>query len=117
MVRVAAAMAMMVVLSTGAAFAATVNGTPAADLLEGTAASDVLHGGDGGDILKGLAGDDELYGEGGADGLYGVPGNDFVLPVGDAAADYVDCGDGYDTVKRGSDQRLDRFVNCEKFVN
>ncbi|CAA9491676.1 MAG: hypothetical protein AVDCRST_MAG05-1917 [uncultured Rubrobacteraceae bacterium] len=29
----------------------------------------------------------------------------------------MDCGDGHDTVQRGSDTNLDRFVDCEEFVN
>jgi hypothetical protein len=37
--------------------------------------------------------------------------------VGDNAGDYVDCGTGTDTVKKGSDQNLDRFVDCERFVS
>ncbi len=36
--------------------------------------------------------------------------------MGDGAGDYVDCGDGHDTVRKGSDQNLDLFVGCEKFV-
>jgi hypothetical protein len=28
----------------------------------------------------------------------------------------VDCGDGHETVQKGSDQNLNRFVGCEKFV-
>jgi hypothetical protein len=37
--------------------------------------------------------------------------------VGDGEGDYVDCGAGTDTVKKGSDQNLDRFVGCERFVS
>lgn len=44
----------------------------------------------------------------GNDYMYGGAGDDFINSVGD--------GDGYDTVKKGSDQNLDRFVGCEKFV-
>jgi hypothetical protein len=36
--------------------------------------------------------------------------------MGDGADDYVDRGDGYDTVQKGSDQSLDRFVGCEKLI-
>ena len=42
---------------------------------------------------------DVLYGEGGADALYGGPGNDIVLSTYDNAGDYMDCGDGEDTVQ------------------
>jgi Ca2+-binding RTX toxin-like protein len=61
-------------------------------------------------------GADTLYGDAGEDALYGGPGNDTVHSVGDNAGDYVDCGSGTDTVKKGSDQNLDRFVDCERFV-
>jgi hypothetical protein len=57
-----------------------------------------------------------VYGGSGVDNLYSGLGNDFIFSVGDGAGDYVDCGDGYDTVQKGSDQNLDRFVGCEKFV-
>jgi Ca2+-binding RTX toxin-like protein len=53
----------------------------------------------------------------GEDALYGGPGNDTVYSVGDNAGDYVDCGTGTDTVKKGSDQNLDRFVDCERFTS
>jgi Ca2+-binding RTX toxin-like protein len=105
MVRIVAAVTAMVVLSTGAAFAATLGGTAAGD-----------------DRLKdrsvyGGGGSDHVYGGSGSDNLYSGPGNDFISSADDGAADYVDCGDGHDTVKRGSDTNLDRFVGCEEFVN
>jgi Ca2+-binding RTX toxin-like protein len=53
----------------------------------------------------------------GEDALYGSPGNDTVYSVGDNAGNYVDCGTGTDTVKKGSDQNLDRFVGCERFTS
>jgi hypothetical protein len=45
MVRVVAAVAMMVVLSMGAAFAATLGGTAAGDALRGTNGDDTIRGG------------------------------------------------------------------------
>ena len=86
MVRVVAAVAIMVILSTGAAFAATLGGTAAGDALRGTNGADTIRGGGGGDILRGMSGDNRLY------------------------------GDCYDTLQKVSDQNLDRFVGCEKFV-
>ena len=53
----------------------------------------------------------------GEDALYAGPGNDTVYSVGDYEGDLVDCGSGIDTVKKGSDQNLDSFVNCERFVS
>ena len=84
MVRVVTAVATMVVLSTGVAFAATLGGTAAGDALKGTNGADTIRSGD---ILRGMSGNDRLY------------------------------GDGYDTVQKGSDANLDRFVGCEKFVS
>ncbi len=37
--------------------------------------------------------------------------------AGDNAGDYVGCGSGYDTVKKGADTSLDRFVGCERFIS
>src|ERR671917_1802505 len=76
MVRIVAAVMAMVVLSTGAAFAAVLDGTAAGDALRGTNGADTIRGGGGGDILRGMDGDDKLYGDGGSDGLYGGAGND-----------------------------------------
>ena len=69
-----------------------------------------MFGGSGGDVI---------YGEGGVDALYGSPGSDLITSTGDDAGDYVDCGAGVDIVEKSgaSDRKLDRFVNCERFVN
>ncbi len=101
---------LMLALSTGAAFAAQAidYGTSAGEVIKGTAEAKVIHG---------LGGDDAIHGMGGNDVLYGGPGNDRLHSMGDGGADYVDCGAGIDTVKKGSGQSLDRFVNCERFVN
>ena len=67
----------------------------------------------------GISGGDVIYGEGGEDALYGGPGSDLITSTGDGAGDYVDCGGGVDIVEESgaSDRKLDRFVNCERFVN
>ena len=89
------------------------------DGLYGGAGIDVIHGGNGDDraeerAVHGGSGGDVIYGEGGEDALYGGPGDDTVISTGDGAGDFVDCGDGVDSVRQGADQGLDRFVNCEK---
>jgi hypothetical protein len=63
--------------------------------------------------------DNVIYGEGGADALYGGPGSALITSTGDNADDFVDCGGGADIVEESgaSDRKLDRFVNCERFVN
>jgi len=101
---------LMLALPTGAAFAAQAidYGTSAGEVIKGTAEANVIHG---------LGGDDAIHGMGGNDVLYGGPGNDRLHSTGDGGADYVDCGAGIDTVKKGSGQSLDRFVGCERFVS
>ena len=81
-----------------------------------------MRGGTGDDRAEerkvfGGEGADTLHGDAGEDALYGGPGNDTVFSVGDGEGDHVDCGSGTDTVKRGSDQNLDRFVDCERFIS
>ena len=43
-------------------------------------------------------------------------GDDTLYSVGGNGADLVDCGSGIDTVKKGVDSYLGRFVGCERFV-
>jgi Ca2+-binding RTX toxin-like protein len=99
-----------------------IHGMGGNDVLYGDGGHDGLYGGAGDDTAEerkvfGGSGDDTLYGDAGDDALYGGPGNDRLNSMGDGGADYVDCGAGIDTVKKGSGQSLDRFVNCERFVN
>jgi Ca2+-binding RTX toxin-like protein len=78
------------------------------DLIDGLAGDDVITGLDGGDVLLGNSGRDTLYGMGGndtldggagADRLYGGWGDDSLHPdSGGIANDYVDGGDGIDTI-------------------
>ena len=75
---IATTVMLMVALSAGAAFAATIVGHPWAETLTGTAKSDTISGMGGGDRLNGKAGDDFLYGNTGHDGLYGGAGDDTV---------------------------------------
>jgi lysophospholipase L1-like esterase len=78
------------VLAVGVAFAATVVGSPRAD------------------VLKGSQRADKMYGKGGNDRLYGYAGND--LLVGGAGADALFCGAGRDVAI--ADKR-DRLRGCE----
>jgi Ca2+-binding RTX toxin-like protein len=57
------------------------------------------------------SGNDTVWGDAGEDMIYGGPGPDTIYPVGDDG-DIMDCGLGTDTVKKGSDQNLDRCINC-----
>lgn len=90
------------------------------DTLRGDLGDDTLMGNEGNDILKGDLGDNTLYGgpgedeiEGsnGKDVMYGEAGNDTILVgVADQVVDYIDCGEGEDTVNA---QPSDEVVNCE----
>jgi Ca2+-binding RTX toxin-like protein len=134
------AAAVMVVLSTGAALAATFVGTEGRDMIEGTGRTDrisgsggddrlnglggkdVVRGGDGADEAGGGYGADEAYGNAGndvlidhpdkdTDLLYGGPGNDD-LQTRDfpAVRDVLYCGSGRDTAYV---DRLDEVRGCE----
>lgn len=49
----------------------------------------------------------------GADNTFGDSGNDTVKMNADDAADYVDCGDGDDTVNATDLDPTDSFFGCE----
>ena len=100
----------------------TLYGNRGHDALYGGPGEDLIYGGPGDDraeerAVHGGSGDDVLSGGAGGDALYGGPGNDRIFSVGDGAGDIVDCGSGTDTVKKGADLNLDRFVGCERFVS
>ena len=119
-IKVLAVAAAMTALSTGTALATSeplsvFNGTAEGDYIKGTAKADTINGLGGDDALHGLGGDDTLWGDAGHDGLYGGPGSDTIYSAGDGRGDLVDCGSGYDSVVKGPDTNLDRFVNCEYF--
>ncbi len=134
------AAAVMVLLSTGAALAATFVGTEGRDTIEGTGRTDRISGSGGDDLLNGLGsrdvvkggdgadeagggyGADEVYGNAGGDVLidhpdkntdllYGGPGNDN-LQTRDlpAVRDVLHCGSGRD---KAYVDRLDQVRGCE----
>ena len=122
---IATTIMLILALSASAAFAATIVGHPWAETLKGTAQSDTISGKGGGDALLGFGGDDFLYGGAGHDALYGGPGNDkiyggagadLIVSEGDSKADTVDCGPGFDVVKKSPTEQIDTFVGCERFV-
>jgi RTX calcium-binding nonapeptide repeat (4 copies) len=96
--------------------AATIVGTPGADLLRGTPDQDVIAAGEGDDAVFGLGGADLVCGEGGADTilggdagdrLFGDPGRDFL--AGGRGNDRLDGGEGDGDIARGDfgDDRVD----------
>ncbi len=66
--------------------AATINGSPGADVLRAGSAAAVLNGGAGGDVLVGGPGDDTLNGGPGDDSIEGGGGVDTLVLTGTAAS-------------------------------
>jgi Ca2+-binding RTX toxin-like protein len=117
------AMGVAMLLASGVALAATIEGTPGDDRLLGTANTDTIYGRGGDDLIRSLgardvdfgntgnddiyggeigdqlfgnAGDDYLVGDGGADEFYGAGGDDVIVSGDDKRPDTVRCGAGYD---------------------
>gem|GEM_PF-2321430 len=130
------AVAAALVLASGVALAAVVNGTGGDDRLVGTGGADTIQGFGGGDTVRALDGKDEvsggegsdtpyggsyadkMYGGNGHDEIYGGRGNDFISSVGDdSSRDFVDCGPGTETANQMPDSGVgDTFRDCEKTV-
>jgi Ca2+-binding RTX toxin-like protein len=118
------AMGVAMLLASGVALAATIEGTPGDDTLDGTDNTDYIYGRGGDDLIRSLgardvvfggAGNDDLYGgpigdqlfgqadddyivgEGGEDELLGYGGDDVIVSGDDKRADEVRCGTGFDT--------------------
>lgn len=68
------AVALGALVTSVAAFAATINGTAGGDILHGTQTGDTIRGYAGNDVLFGNGGNDVIYGELGNDHIYGGPG-------------------------------------------
>jgi hypothetical protein len=97
---VTAVVAVLLLVVSGSALAATVVGTPKNDVLRGTAKADRLVGKGGNDKLQGLGGNDVLMGGAGNDTL-----------VGGRGADKLQCGPGRDTAQ--ADARDTLSADCE----
>ena len=107
------------ILVSGAALAALVEGTDGDDTLVGTPNADEMYGyagndsldgrdgddsiwgGDGNDTLRGSGGNDKLYGENGDDTHWGGAGNDEM--TGGAGNDIYNAGDGDDILVDNGD--------------
>lgn len=74
----------------GAAWAATITGTPAADHLTGTPAADTIEAKGGNDTVMARAGDDLVLAGAGADVVNGQKGSDEIR--GEAGPDKLDAG-------------------------
>ncbi len=104
-----AAIGVGILLATGVALAANIQGTSGNDTLTGTSSADNIYGYGGDDTMSGLEGGDyldgdmdkdKLYGGGGADKLNGRSGNDPALDGGNGA-DTIYGGAGKDKLFQG----------------
>jgi Ca2+-binding RTX toxin-like protein len=120
--------ALLLMLSAAVATAVVRSGTSGKDVLYGTAyadriygyaGGDEIYGGRGNDRLLGGPGNDRIFGDIGIDRLYGGSGDDFISVVGGRSKDYVDCGPGFDTIKKERGPWPSDFspVGCEKTVD
>ena len=109
-----------VLLVSGVALAAVINGTDGDDTLTGTQKADSIYGHGGNDTIRGRAGADEIWGgtgsdliqgEGHNDTLHGEGGNDVLR--GAAEDDELRGGDGEDDLvgNDGNDRFYDRSGN------
>jgi len=131
------AMVAGLVLGSGVALAAlvegnngdnTLRGTPKADTIHAYAGNDVvwalsgrdeIHGGHNADTLYGNRHGDEIIGGNGTDRLYGGYGADRLVgrdlnSSGIGQRDVLDCGPGHDTFVADFDDRV--LDNCEEGV-
>jgi Ca2+-binding RTX toxin-like protein len=129
------AMVVALMLGSGVALAALVEGNNADNTLTGTNQADTIHAYGGEDVVWALSGRDEIhggygadhlyggrygdtiYGGKGTDRLYGSYGDDHIVSrdlnsSGIGQRDVVDCGPGYDTFAADFDDRV--FANCEE---
>jgi len=129
------AMAAALVLGSGVALAALVEGNNSANTLTGTNSADTIRANGGNDLVWALSGRDQVYGGYGADQLYGNRygdtifggkgtdrlyggyGNDHIVSQdlnsrGIGQRDVVDCGLGYDTFAADFEDRV--LSNCEE---
>ena len=129
------AMAVALVLGSGVALAALVEGNDRSNQLTGTDYADTIRAYAGNDVVWALSGRDRIYGGSGSDHLYGNAygdtisggkgtdrlyggyGSDHLLSRdlnsrGIGQRDVVDCGPGYDTFAADFDDRV--LANCEE---
>ncbi len=101
------ALVVALVLASGVALAATINGDNGPNTLIGTMRAD---------LIRGYGGNDNITGGKGVDRIYAGAGNDYVSSAGDGSRDLVKCGPGIDTVNRmpSPGDVLDKFVGCER---
>ncbi len=102
---------------TGTNYADTIHAYGGEDVVWALSGRDEIHGGYGADHLYGGRYGDTIYGGKGTDRLYGSYGDDHIVSrdlnsSGIGQRDVVDCGAGYDTFAADFDDRV--FANCEE---
>ena len=130
-----AAIAVALLLGSGTALAALVEGNNADNNLTGTNRADTIHAYGGEDVVRALSGRDEvhggysadhlygdrygdtIYGGKGQDRLHGGYGDDHLVgrdlnPSGIGQRDVLDCGPGYDTFAADYEDRV--LDTCEE---
>ena len=129
------AMVVALMLGSGVALAALVEGNNGDNTLTGTNRADTIHAYGGENVVRALSGRDEIhggygadqlyggrygdtiYGGKGTDRLYGSYGDDHIVSrdlnsSGIGQRDVVDCGPGFDTFAADFDDRV--LSNCEE---
>jgi len=99
--------ALIVVLATGVALAATINGTNGNDFLRGTNSADNIGARGGNDEVRARAGADTVNGGTQRDTLYGMENGDRI--VGGDGNDALEGGTGNDTLKSHNDENADNL--------
>jgi len=95
----------ILMMPTGIAYGAKINGTPGNDIIVGTNGKDTINGKGGNDIIFGEKGGDTIKGAGGQDAIFAGAGNDQVQ--GGMDNDFILGQDGNDDLSGGEgDDRL-----------
>jgi Ca2+-binding RTX toxin-like protein len=102
---------------TGTNYADTIRAYGGEDVVWALSGRDRIEGGYGADYLYGNRYGDTIFGGTGQDRLYGGYGNDHIVSrdlnsSGIGQRDLVDCGPGYDTFAADFDDRV--LANCEE---
>ena len=111
------AMSAALLLGSGTALAALVEGDNGDNTLTGSPMSDIIHAYGAEDLVSALGGRDEVHGGYGTDRLYGGYGDDHLISrdlnnSGIGMRDVLDCGPGYDTFAADYEDRV--LGNCEE---
>ena len=100
---------------SGYSFNAVIDGGAESDYIDASANlyGVAIGGGSGDDVIYGSDYDDTIYGDSGADMIVALNGNDMIITSGDGAIDWIDGGDGNDTLH--GDVKEISVLNVENF--